>query len=197
MAEIILGNGKNIGNSFLLFQKFFFQWPFSLKVRLMSSRLNPLPADKFYSFNLKEFANGNFKFDKNGRKLSKRVENTVGKKRNLSLRAISLFPHSVFKRLVSQGHQKVSLCGNELSIPSKLVMRLRKQPFENILGKGENVTSISYFSQNVFDQYDSRIKVKFHVLNTLNFSPANAPFWIWLKFSTCCIEVIKNIKMTP
>ena len=30
------------------------------------------------------------------------------------LRAISPFPHSVFKRLVSQGRQKVSLCGNGL-----------------------------------------------------------------------------------
>ena len=28
---------------------------------------------------MKEFANNNFKFDKNGRKLSKWVENTVGK----------------------------------------------------------------------------------------------------------------------
>ena len=28
---------------------------------------------------LKEFADDNFKFDENGRKLSKRVENTVGK----------------------------------------------------------------------------------------------------------------------
>ena len=28
---------------------------------------------------LKEFADDNFKFDKNGRKLSKRIENTVGK----------------------------------------------------------------------------------------------------------------------
>ena len=31
------------------------------------------------SSNLKEFADDNFKFDKNGRKLSKWVENTVGK----------------------------------------------------------------------------------------------------------------------
>ena len=36
-----------------------------------------------------------------------------GKRRNCSLQAISPFP-SVFKRLVSQGHQKVSLCGNGL-----------------------------------------------------------------------------------
>ena len=31
------------------------------------------------SSNLKEFADDNFRFDQNGRKLSKRVENTVGK----------------------------------------------------------------------------------------------------------------------
>ena len=36
-----------------------------------------------------------------------------GKRRNCSLRAISPFP-TVFKRLVSQGRQKVSLCGNGL-----------------------------------------------------------------------------------
>ena len=33
----------------------------------------------FDSFKLKEFVGDNFKFDENGRKLSKRVENTVGK----------------------------------------------------------------------------------------------------------------------
>ena len=33
----------------------------------------------FYSSKLKEFADDNFKFDENGRKMSKRVENTVGK----------------------------------------------------------------------------------------------------------------------
>ena len=31
------------------------------------------------SSNLKEFADDNFKFDENGRKLSKHIENTVGK----------------------------------------------------------------------------------------------------------------------
>ena len=36
-----------------------------------------------------------------------------GKRRNCSLRAISPFPQC-FKRLVSQGRQKVSLCGNGL-----------------------------------------------------------------------------------
>ena len=41
---------------------------------------NPLPDDKFLDWSkLKEFADDNFSFDENGRKLSKREENTVGK----------------------------------------------------------------------------------------------------------------------
>ena len=38
-----------------------------------------------------------------------------GKRGNSSLRAISPFYHGVFKRLVSQGRQKVSLCGNGIT----------------------------------------------------------------------------------
>ena len=41
--------------------------------------VNPFPNDKLYSLKLKEFADDNFKFDENGRKLSKQVENAVGK----------------------------------------------------------------------------------------------------------------------
>ena len=41
--------------------------------------INPLPNDKFYNFKLKEFAGDNSKFDKNGRKFSKWIENTVGR----------------------------------------------------------------------------------------------------------------------
>ena len=52
------------------------------------------------SSNMKEFANDSFRFDENGVKLSKTVENTVGKRRNCSLRAISPFP-SVFKDLTA------------------------------------------------------------------------------------------------
>ena len=41
---------------------------------------NPFPNNKFRRFQTeKKFADGNFKFDVNGRKFSKRVENTVGK----------------------------------------------------------------------------------------------------------------------
>ena len=43
-------------------------------------RINPFPNNKFLdSSKLKEIADDNFKLYKNGRKFSKRVENTVGK----------------------------------------------------------------------------------------------------------------------
>ena len=44
------------------------------------------------SFKLKEFADDNFKFDENGRKLSKWVENTVGKGEFACYKQFLLFP---------------------------------------------------------------------------------------------------------
>ena len=49
--------------------------------------LNPLPDDK-----LKEFADDNFKFDENGRKLSQQGENTVGKAEIARYEQFLLFP---------------------------------------------------------------------------------------------------------
>ena len=48
---------------------------------------NPLPD----SSKLKEFAD-NFKYDENGRKLSKQVENTVGKREIARYKQFLLFP---------------------------------------------------------------------------------------------------------
>ena len=79
--------------------------------------LNCLPITKqqiLDSSKLKEFADDNFKFDENGSKLSKQVENNVGK-RELLVTSNFPFSHSVVKRLVSQGRQKVSMCGNGLT----------------------------------------------------------------------------------
>ena len=57
---------------FLLFTKCFL--PFKRQV------MYPFPKRKILdSSELKDFAGDNFKFDENGKKLSKRVENTVGK----------------------------------------------------------------------------------------------------------------------
>ena len=67
------------------------------------------------SSKLEEFADDNFKFGENGRKLSKQVENTV-EKGEIARYEQFLLSHSVFKRLVSQGHQKVSLGGNGFKV---------------------------------------------------------------------------------
>ena len=76
---------------------------------------NPLPDDKIVDWSkLKQIADDNLKFEENGRKLFKPVENTVGKKENLLVTSNFSFSHSVFKGFVSQGRQKVSLCGNGL-----------------------------------------------------------------------------------
>ena len=57
------------------------------------------------SSKLKEFADENFKFDKNGRKLSKRVENTVGKGEIARNKQFLLFPQC-FQKLCFPGASK-------------------------------------------------------------------------------------------
>ena len=66
------------------------------------------------SSKLKEFADDNFKFDEKGRKLSKRVENTVGKGEIARNEQFLLFPQC-FQNACFPGRQKESLCGNGLS----------------------------------------------------------------------------------
>ena len=68
---------------------------------------NSLPDEKFYSSKLKEFADDNFKFDENGRKVSEWVEKTVGKGQIARYEQFLLFP---------QCFQKASLCGNGLLV---------------------------------------------------------------------------------
>ena len=54
---------------------------------------NPFPNDKFLdSSKLKEFADDNFEFDENGRKLSKRLKNTEGKGEIALYEQFLLFP---------------------------------------------------------------------------------------------------------
>ena len=55
--------------------------------------INPLPDDKILdSSKLKEFVDDNFKLEENGRKLSKWVENTVGKGEIARYEQFLLFP---------------------------------------------------------------------------------------------------------
>ena len=66
---------------------------------------NPLPDDKFKTSELKNFADHNFKFDENGRKLSKTVENTGRKGEIACYEQFLLFP-SCFQKACFPGASK-------------------------------------------------------------------------------------------
>ena len=80
--------------------------PFSYLLRLPKRQI--LGSSK-----LKEFADDNFKFDENGRKFAKRVENTVGKGEIACYEQFFL-SLSVFKRLVLQTRKNQGLFGKGL-----------------------------------------------------------------------------------
>ena len=89
-----MGKGENAAfqkEKMLLFLIMLF-FPGLLKVGIVWYGINPLPDDKFKTSKLKEFADDNFKFDENGRKLSKRVENTMGKGEIARYKQFLLFP---------------------------------------------------------------------------------------------------------
>ena len=76
--------------------------------------INPLPDDKILDRSkLKQSADGNFKFDDNSRKFSKRVENTVGKGEIARYEQFLLFPQC-FQKACFPGASKVSLFGDGL-----------------------------------------------------------------------------------
>ena len=65
---------------------------------LGSEKSSPFPKRQILDASkLREFADDNFKFDENGRKFFKQIEKHCGKRRNCSLRAISLFPAAFSK----------------------------------------------------------------------------------------------------
>ena len=71
------------------------------------TRLTHYQRTNLDSSKLKEFADNNFKFDENGRKLSKQVENTVGKGEIARYEQFLLFPvfsKGLFHRGVKRYH---------------------------------------------------------------------------------------------
>ena len=74
--------------------------------------VNPLTEDKILDRSKwKQSADDNFEFDVNSKSFSKLVKNTVG---IAGYKQFLLFPQC-FQKACSQGHQKVSLCGNRLN----------------------------------------------------------------------------------
>ena len=89
--------------------------PFRLLQNLELCCLTHYQMTNFRLFQLKDFADDNLKCEENGRKLFKPVEKHC-EKRKIARYEQFFFFHSVFKQLVSQGRQKVSLCGNGLKL---------------------------------------------------------------------------------
>ena len=106
----IVGKGENTGNQIFppnILYTFSYNIFHSRRwiCRLQILR-RPFPKRHILdSSKVKEFADHSPKFDENDRKFSKRVENTVGKVRNCSLRAISPFP-TVFSKDSPSRHVK-------------------------------------------------------------------------------------------
>ena len=137
--ENIVGKAENAGNHhFLLFLQCF--QPFHKQIPTFQSHIFCLQMLSIYTSlkcchlgkQLTHYQMTNFRLFQTERvcrrqfqiwqKVIQTGRKRCGKRRNCLLRAISLlvtnnfsFSHSVFKRLDSQGHQKVSLCGNGLT----------------------------------------------------------------------------------
>ena len=102
---------------------------------------------------------------------------TLWEKEKLLVTSNFSFSHSVFKRLVSQGHKKVSLCGNMLPFPKRQILDSSKpkvfadndfkfdKRLRKVLEKGRKhcgekekllVTSNFSFSHSVLKELSSR-----------------------------------------
>ena len=88
---------------------------------------------------MKEFADDNFKFDVNGRKLSKQVENTVGKGEIALYKQFLLFPQC-FQKTCLQTRKNQGLFGKGLTLYQPILI-LRMNFFENIAEKTGNAAN--------------------------------------------------------
>ena len=100
----------------LITSNFFFSHDVFTSVFLLSKSQDGVVKDSpitkrqiLDSSKLKEFADDNFKFDKNGRKLSKRIEITVGKGEIARYEQFLLFPQC-FQKACFQGGIKRCHC---------------------------------------------------------------------------------------
>ena len=115
-----------------------------------------------------------------------------GKRRNCLSRAISPFPTVFSKGLVSQGLQKVSLCGNALRVkfqPHNEFLITPKPPpppynkaFENIVRKGENACNQHFLLFPRFQPFPKQISIfQAHLICPLQMLS------IWTSLTFCCL----------
>ena len=88
------------------------------------------------SSKLKEFADDNFKFDENGRELSKQVENTVGKGEIARYEQFLLYPQC-FQKACFLGASKGVIVWEWDKLITRLIRLFTHQLLiDNIVGKG-------------------------------------------------------------
>ena len=85
------------------------QWNFS-----WSDWLTHYQTTNFRLFQTERVCRRQFQIWRKWKKVIQMGRKHCGKRRNLLVTSNFSFSHSVFKRLVSQGRQKLSLCANEL-----------------------------------------------------------------------------------
>ena len=105
---------------------------------------NPFPNNKFLTLPNSEFTDDNTKFDENGRKFFKWVENTEEKGEIARYKQFPPFPLSVFKRLVLQTRKNQGLFGKRLTYkpvfqPKRVVLILTLYPTIKWLNLKPNV----------------------------------------------------------
>ena len=87
----------------------------ALVEEVISGNINPFPHDKILDqTKLKAFADDKLNVTKILISVFDRVENIMGKG-EIACTSNFSFSHNVFKKLLSQRHQKVLLCGNGLT----------------------------------------------------------------------------------
>ena len=107
-----------------LLQAFFFLHCFDKRLPRILTPYTHYQTTNFRLFQTERVCRRQFQIWQKRKKVIQTGRKHCGKRRNCSLRAISPFP-SVFKRLVSQTCQKVSLCGNGLK--NSKILELSKQ----------------------------------------------------------------------
>ena len=80
----------------------------------LSQVLNPFPNDKLQTLQNKAFADDNFKFDDNGRKFSRKIENSVGKGEIAQNEQFLLFPQCFQKTCTRKTRENQGLFGKGL-----------------------------------------------------------------------------------
>ena len=101
----------------------------------------PITRPQILDFSkLKEFADDNFKFDENGRKLSKQVENTVGKGEIAHYEQFLLFPQC-FQKACFPGASKGVIVWEWVKSKDKILRKPLKKEMKFMLKTPENAVN--------------------------------------------------------